>query len=393
MQAANTAAPKILEALRLIGLAPASHIDFALLGLPHELRKAAHEAAATIRPIADRLTSRKIACDLRIEMATLRSKSAHPEATTHADWTMLPPDITLQIFRWLAPEREADEDIDALGVHSDEHDAARYRKCSRVASVSRGWELGVRDWRCTQRRIVLVDPCDAAVRAISRDAMQLEELQLHASAAQAADDASGLAVTGDALRTLAACREMRRLLVRSWRRISLDDFTELIRKLPKLSELDLAGNRRPKDGSMSLFMAVFEPLQRLRLVLSPCDALWAASIGILIGGERRESLQARVKCIRCRRSPSDKDYHEAMRSSQWGCCRVCVAAEAACERHKSGDDDADEFGVRCVPGVSAWWTMVDVGTRAARRVSHDVALLARSARHAAAGVAAAAATT
>ena len=85
MQSANAAAPKILDALLLIGQAEEAHISFAMLGLSASLQRAARDAAVMLRPVADRLRSRKIGTDLRIQVAALLAASQYAHVLTPVD--------------------------------------------------------------------------------------------------------------------------------------------------------------------------------------------------------------------------------------------------------------------------------------------------------------------
>ena len=88
MQNASTYATKILEAIQLLGSAHPSHVAFATCSLTPELQSAAETAAAALRPIASRLASHKIACQLRVETAQLMA-IAH-NGSTPVDWASPP---------------------------------------------------------------------------------------------------------------------------------------------------------------------------------------------------------------------------------------------------------------------------------------------------------------
>ena len=92
---ASSAAPRLIESLITLGAAPPEHVAFAMLGLPPDLQQDAEAAATRLRRVAARLISRRIATDVRLEMARLHgqlreSQDEIRELTATQDAVFLP---------------------------------------------------------------------------------------------------------------------------------------------------------------------------------------------------------------------------------------------------------------------------------------------------------------
>ena len=159
MQKANANAPKILDALTLLGRADTSHVAFAMLGLPADLQKNAQAAVTALRPVADRLISRKIACELRIEMARIRRASAHAADTNSQDWGSPPSECLPEV----------------IGSANAED---RWSLAATFSHVSSGWHDAITQWRSEQRTILLANATDAGVRMVARVSPCVERLRL-----------------------------------------------------------------------------------------------------------------------------------------------------------------------------------------------------------------------
>jgi hypothetical protein len=220
MQDANKNAPKILEAIATLGLADPSHVAFAMLGLPSALQKGATGACASLRPVATRLLSRKISCDLRLEMARMRAASAHPDLiTTVADWSAPPADLL------------------PLLLALDDAPEGQWAGAARLAGICRGWLAAVRQWRANERCIVLQGPDDEAVRIVARDAPDVVELRLLPDSERAM-----LRLTDNGMTWLACgCRQLQRLCLRHCVLLSPRGLHSLA-SLVDLRDLDLAGS-------------------------------------------------------------------------------------------------------------------------------------------------------
>jgi hypothetical protein len=142
MHAANRAAPKILDALLTLGTAREDHIAFAMCGLPPNLQRSAREAASLLQPVANRLVSRKIATELRIEFQALRASTKHPTEVACIDlsspynFPVGNGDILQLLIAQCMPRAQE-------GIRRPSH----YELATLLAQVSRGWAAAVREWR------------------------------------------------------------------------------------------------------------------------------------------------------------------------------------------------------------------------------------------------------
>ena len=261
MQSANKAAPEIIAALQLLGNAKEEHVSFAMLGLGG-LQAKALEAVRTLRPVAARLASRKIACDLRIEMAQLRRASQHADVLTNRMSWNTPHDVdgTGDILNELT--RLADSDyanrrgdlqwparlcIHRSIMHSSEHCAfEHYAFIGRLAVLNHAWNDAVREWRRQPCKVVMIDPNDADVRQMVRLAPNIVELQLHPKR-----DGPMLDVGDNALAAIQhGC--------------------------PRLKEMDLVSiySRFSLDDAAVLSPALRRGINPVRMYLSLCDSLY-----------------------------------------------------------------------------------------------------------------------
>ena len=259
MQQANANAPKILEAMTLLGTADPSHVAFALCGLPFELRRGADSAVAALRPVAARLTSRKIACSLRIETAERLAASSQREMSP-ADWSAPPTDVLEEII-----EQSASLHSQLRGPHQGFPVAnLRWLLASKLAQVSRCWTESVRGWRHDVSSIYMWQCDDVALRVVARDAPALERLQIK----DARHDR--LLLRDGTLATLAA-------------------------GCPRLTELQLPDAVLPQGGGGLLRMVAALPnLERLEVIGMRC-----AAIGVAADASRGADAEARWAARLC----------------------------------------------------------------------------------------------
>ena len=295
MQSANKAAPEIIAALQLLGNAKEEHVSFAMLGLGG-LQAKALEAVRTLRPVAARLASRKIACDLRIEMAQLRRASQHADVLTNRMSWNTPQDVdgTGDILNELT--RLADSDyanrrgdlqwparlcIHRSIMHSSEHCAfEHYAFIGRLAVLNHAWNDAVREWRRQPCKVVMIDPNDADVRQMVRLAPNIVELQLHPKR-----DGPMLDVGDNALAAIQhGCPRLERLLMRGCDEhttsilpgISVQGIINLVEARPTLKEMDLVSiySRFSLDDAAVLSPALRRGINPVRMYLSLCDSLY-----------------------------------------------------------------------------------------------------------------------
>jgi hypothetical protein len=150
MHAANRAAPKILDALLLIGSAREDHIAFAMCGLSPDLQRNAREAANLLKPVANRLVSRKIATELRIEFRALRASTKFPDEVTCIDlsspynFPVGNGDLLRLLIEQCTPSRSME------GIRAQQgngRNPSQYKLAILLAQVSHGWAAAVREWR------------------------------------------------------------------------------------------------------------------------------------------------------------------------------------------------------------------------------------------------------
>ena len=275
MQSANKAAPEIIAALHLLGNAKEEHVSFAMLGLGG-LQAKALEAVRTLRPVAARLASRKIACDLRIEMAQLRRASQHADVLTNRMSWNTPHDVdgTGDILNELT--RLSDSDY--ANRRGDLQWPARfwehYAFIGRLAVLNHAWNDAVREWRRQPCKIVMIDPDDADVRQMVRLAPNIVELQLHPTR-----DGPVLDVGDNALAAIQhGCPRLERLLMRGCdeQGISVQGIINLVEARPTLKEMDLLSiySRFSLDDSAVLSPALRRGTNPVRMYLSLCDSLY-----------------------------------------------------------------------------------------------------------------------
>ena len=278
MQSANKAAPEIIAALQLLGNAKEEHVSFAMLGLGG-LQAKALEAVRTLRPVAARLASRKIACDLRIEMAQLRRASQHADVLTNRMSWNTPHEVdgTGDILNELT--RLSDSDY--ANRRGDLQWPARfwehYAFIGRLAVLNHAWNDAVREWRRQPCKIVMIDPDDADVRQMVRLAPNIVELQLHPIIYGV--DGPVLDVGDNALAAIQhGCPRLERLLMRGCdeQGISAQGIINLVEARPTLKEMDLLSiySRFSLDDSAVLSPALRRGINPVRMYLSLCDSLY-----------------------------------------------------------------------------------------------------------------------
>ena len=152
MQSANAAAPKILEALRILGNAEKDHVRFAMLGLSPDLQAMALDACTKARPVAWRLRSREIATTLRIETADMRRRYSDL-VTTKADWSSPVGILGGEIVQVLITSM--------IGYERTDRHVQDYRAAAKLAGINREWRDAVRMWRDEECSIFLDAAYDA----------------------------------------------------------------------------------------------------------------------------------------------------------------------------------------------------------------------------------------
>jgi hypothetical protein len=340
MQSANAAAPRIMDALLVLGQASPQHIQFAMLGLPQDIRTAALETAERARPVARRLASRKIACALRIEMAALRAWSKFPEIlTSPAQWDS-PADIlggeivpllieasALQRSTWRrgSPRRDVLPAIwcaeKAGAVSWPTRQYAHYAFAAVLSAVSKAWALGVAAWLRDECAVWLCEPVDSTVRHIARLSPNLLELQCHSRIA--GEVAAGdylLPITNNAIAALPlACPRLQRLCLRLADGVSASALAHLLDKCAELCELDLMGCFI--DDMRQLAEAV-GARPHCVLTLAACDAAAERDsetprIALLDAGH------VQIRCVTCFSHNSGDVSAYAPTSPVWT-CEVCL---------------------------------------------------------------------
>ena len=413
MQKANQNAPKILEALRVLGDAQPDHIAFALLGLPHTLTVAAQSASQQLQPVAQRLKSRLIASKLRIEMARMRDASAFANVAGPVSWSELPwADIMPTVVHYLSQRpapKHSRRRLTALGhgsqtveglamegllsddslrsdqkrvhVSDDSHEDAehllgmRYLGAQKLAPICRGCDLAVREWRRHESTIIVYNPTDDVVRAIARDADSLTELQLHED-----EYTSDSRLTNSALSALLAgegCPLLKRLLVRGIGPLEVAGMLRAAVGRARLEELDLVNTASKELGGHAAvaektlvqpsWLALCEALPHLRFVVRGCDRDWLMS-----DAHQSRRLVPRLKCVRCT-SSCVSAFPDGER-----CRCIANAARTASTLHgwTSPNDLEQELVWPFTPegtqwcekemyGRSAWFTQEELALRAA----------------------------
>lgn len=343
MQSANRQAPKILEALRVLGDAQSDHIAFALLGLPHALTTAAQAASQQLRPVAHRLKSRGIACELRIEMARLRAASAFPDASA-VTWPELPwTDILPTVIFFVSGNLQ--KKVSDFVYHSnlstdmeddadDDYHGSRYAATTQVAQVCHACESAVRDWRRHERHITVYNADDMAVQAIARDATSAIEVQLYEDPLTKCSRVTG-SVLADFIAT--GCPALQRLLVRGFTCTDMALSFNAAKRKPSLRQIDLVNTRmdddlvfpdsispgQQMDSDADLndhirirrleemrdeYHALSAALPELRFIVCGCDASWPFHVGMPNEISAWPALNLPpLKCVQCARSRRDAD--------------------------------------------------------------------------------------
>ena len=224
-----------------------------MCGLPTELRESAHKAMVAAQPVAARLISRKIACNLRIEMAAIRARSAHPDlTTTTAQWAE-PADlfadiVPLLIANCTPPIFFVDDHGDGTAAELmypitwPKRQLAHYRFAAALSRLNRAWNAEVKAWRYEACAVWLCAPTDAIVRGVAHASPNLVELQCHqaflSGDGQLVDEI--LPLTNNSIAVLPLrCRKLQRLCLRMAFDISSNAIGRLMVECKQLRELDL----------------------------------------------------------------------------------------------------------------------------------------------------------
>lgn len=336
MQSANAAAPKILDALRILGQAKEEHISFAMLGLPSHLQKAARDAAATLRPVADRLRSRKIATELRIQVSSLLAASKHAHVLTPLDLSS-PHTFPLGNGDLLYVLLEHCSLVSDWPVRCQQH----YRLASVLAQLSCGWSSAVREWRQEDCRLTLLggSPSDhSEASSLARlSGPSAVDLQLHGNF-WAEGDGHPLDLRADQL--VALCLRfprLQRLLIRYSDDLQVATLVSIINALPALKVVDASHSYLPGQSG-DLFEALVARPQ-IRLFVTACSAVYKrsrvwrgseydedgdieqASLSPSLETKKSKLLKEQVVCVTCLAAgrPESDTYH----------CHSCAARPEA----------------------------------------------------------------
>jgi len=318
MHAANNAAPQIIDALITLGRAQEDHVAFAMLGLPPSLRQDAEDASKTLRRVAARLVSRKIATIVRVEGMAMRASTAASEDLRPSDWSS----------PHAVPVGNGDI-LPLLIQHSDTHghdwpvrSVGHYRVSATVAQLNRAWAAGVRAWQGQDCRLCLLGGGNGVeddggyetsadlqnvtsfVRLSGHSAL---ELQLHGDST-VDEYFAALRIPTTSFAPLAAgCPHLEKLCIRFSDALSIACLLDVLAACPSLVALDLVGSYveggASPTGFGELVSAVAERPQ-LRVYLAACDGLWdeaAARLpqGPLASKEQQQQLVS-VSCSEAR---------------------------------------------------------------------------------------------
>ena len=141
----------VLQALVTLGRAREDQIASATLGLTELMQGEARDASTALRFVAARLVSRKLAAEVRAEVAALLATSTYPSDAALADWSS-PHAIPVgegDIFPLLL-FHSRDEPLGCSGYEGDDDWPVRqdfhYRFATHLAQVNQAWRRRVREW-------------------------------------------------------------------------------------------------------------------------------------------------------------------------------------------------------------------------------------------------------
>lgn len=291
MQAANAAAPKLLDAIMTLGRALDSHVSFALLGLPVELQTATSDAIRKLRPVTARLVSRKIASSLRVEMASLRAASAHRDVTHSVDWSVLPGDMLPLLV-------ESSNCSEKWPLERSWRCAKQFKFATNIAAVGHAWASAVRQWRRQPCVISLLRPVVQEVKTIVQLSPNAVELQMHGGAL----DRSGVVINESPLFVfdswptaawLADSRVMmrlERLLIRVGE-VAMDELESLLDSMPRLRdvEIQLIGFQ---DEALDCLYNALAARPLLRWTMPACDQFFLTY-------HDDETIGSQLNCFSC----------------------------------------------------------------------------------------------
>ena len=306
MQRANANAPKILEAMQLLGSSDPTHVAFAMCGLAPDLQKAAETAAAALRPVASRLKSRKIACQLRMETAQLMAASTQKDSSP-VDLTSPPSDLFDVLI-------EQTIDVESR-CHRVAPETLRWEVGCKFLRLSRAWANAVRGWRCHERYIFLRQVDDVALRVVARGTPALEQLNVKSASYDRC-----LLRDGTLLLLAAGCPRLTELELPDCVLTKADAISELVQALPRLRRLDINGIRCVERA---VEMTVSE---RATTTLQFCLAL-------LQEAPRLERLQV-VRCDVCSQPHENEEAWETLAEHEQA--REALALIAAADRLEVG---------------------------------------------------------
>ena len=325
MQAANAAAPKLLDAIMTLGRALDSHVSFALLGLPIELQTATQDAIRKLRPVSARLVSRKIASSLRVEMASLRAASAHPCLTLAADWTVLPGDV-LPLLIESSSCRVKGPVVPSWRCAP--RSLAQYQFATNFAQICRVWSTAACQWRSQPCILSLLRPSEREVRTLVRLSPNAVELQLHGGTLDRSgvvvntspifeprDARGGTAGLWLALASEPPMMQLERLLIRVGE-VAIASLEALLDSgwAPKLRELEIQVTTGVNiDDSFDRLYNALAARPHLRLTVPACDAFSMAFL-------EDETIGSQLNCFDCH------DYWNTPRTDGRP-CMVCRAGQ------------------------------------------------------------------
>ena len=275
MQGANTAAPRILDAIVTLGQASDEHISYALLGLPPHMYQNAQEAAATLRRISWRIASRRIASSVRVDMAALHASSTCAADLTPADWSS-PYNVAVGNGDFLPLLVQHYPNIASLDWPV--RDRNDYSITARLALLNHAWAAAVRAWWQEECKICLLGGGSTdfeVTQSFIRLSPNVMELQLHADP-QAYGETIPVAIgSGEYVGLLSPCAALHHLLLRG-AHLEIATVVALMDALPSLQMLDLACTTLT-GGPVTDLVAAVAARPELRLYVQGCDALVEAA--------------------------------------------------------------------------------------------------------------------
>jgi len=306
MDAAHNAA-KIMDALVTLGRAQES--AFAMLGLPPYLQQDAQDASKTLKAVAERLISRRIATKVRVEAAAMRASSAALENLHPSDWSS-PHAIPVgngDILPLLIQHSVTQTDWPV-------RDVSQYRVAATIAQLNLAWAAAVRVWQGQDCRFCLLGGGNGLKRkGTSADLKNTTtfvrlsgpsalELQLHGDSDVEEYFAAVQIPTTSFAALAAGCPRLERLCVRFSDALSIACLLDILAVCPSLVALDLVGSFVGQPGTFDDLISAITERPQLRIYLSACDGLWATAVarlpqGRLVSPDQQQQL-VRVSCSR-----------------------------------------------------------------------------------------------